>query len=240
MNLKNKKTVLSDEAAIYKHSENVSEKEKWESMSKKERWQYFTDYYLARIVVTIIVIAVVGSILYTMLTPKPEVVFSVAIVNDAVIQLQYEDLQEKFNGYLELDTETEETRFDTGYHFATNDYESWQKFSMYNVVGDLDVTILPRSVFEDYAPGEYFSPIAGHLPTDLYMSLSEYMLETKVRDEDGNLIPDSETVFGILLESSWFYEEKADSEPMVLTINLAPDNKENIEKFLRFLFSPDM
>ena len=36
MNLKNKKTVLTDDAALYSHKEDVSEKEKWQSMSKKE------------------------------------------------------------------------------------------------------------------------------------------------------------------------------------------------------------
>ena len=97
MNLKNKKTVLNDDAALYSHKEDVSEKEKWSTMSNKERWQYFADYYLAKIVVSIIVIAVVGSILHTMLTPKPEVVFSVAIVNDGASQQIYDDLQKKFN-----------------------------------------------------------------------------------------------------------------------------------------------
>ena len=39
MNLKNKKTVLNDDAALYSHKEDISEKEKWSTMSKKERWQ---------------------------------------------------------------------------------------------------------------------------------------------------------------------------------------------------------
>ncbi len=239
MNLKNKKTVLNDDAALYSHKEDISEKEKWSTMSNKERWQYFADYYLAKIVVSIIVIAVVVSILHTMLTPKPEVVFSVAIVNDGASQQLYDDLQKKFNEHLTLDEETQETRFDTGYAFVTGDYQSWQKFSMYNVVGDLDVSIMPLSVFEDYAPGEYFAPIAAHLPTDLYMSLSEYMVETKIMDDHNNLLEGSETVFGILLDSTWLYQGTSHTEPMVLIINLAPSNQDNIEKFLRFLFFSD-
>lgn len=236
MNLKNKKTVLSDDAAIYKHSEEISEKEKWQGMSKQERWQYFKDYYLAKIVVTILVLAVIGSILHTMLTPKPEVVFSVAIINDSLYQQTYEKMQEDFNSLLALDAETQQTLFDTGYGFGNGDYQSWQKFSMYNAVGDLDVSIMPLSVFEEYAPGNFFSPVTELLPTDLYMALSEYMLETKRKDDDGNLIPDSETVYGISLESIRLYEGQQRTEPMVLTINAAPSNKENIEKFLRYLF----
>lgn len=239
MNLKNKKTVLNDDAALYSHKEDVSEKDKWESLSTKERWRYFVDYYLVKIVVTIIVVAVIGSILHTIFTPKPENVFSVAIINDGAAIEFYENLQKSFNEYLTLDEENQETRFDTGYSFVMGDYQSWQKFSMYNVVGDLDVTIMPKSVFDEYAPGEYFSPIAGLLPTDLYMNLSDYMLETKIRDEQGNLLEDSETVFGISLESTWVYQDIAYEEPMVLVINLAPSNKENVEKFLRFLFFPE-
>ena len=71
------------------------------------------------------------------------------------------------------------------------------------------------------------------------MALSEYLLETKQQDEEGNLIPDSETVYGINLSSTWLYEEQQRSEPMVIVINAAPENIENIEKFLKLLFFPD-
>lgn len=239
MNLKNKKTVLNDDAALYSHKEDVSEKEKWANLSKKERWQYFVDYYLGKIVVTLIVVAVVGSILHTMLTPKPEVVLSVAVVNDSANQLLYDELQTKFNEVIELDAEKQQTVFDTGYSFNSYDYQSWQKFSMYNMVGDLDVSIMPQSYFEEYAPGDYFSPIAVHLSSGLYSALSEYFMETMQQDEDGNLIPGSEMVYGINLSSTWLYENQQREEDMILVINAAPENVSNIEKFLYLLFFPD-
>ncbi len=239
MNLKNKKTVLNDDAALYSHKEDVSEKEKWQAMSKKERWQYFADYYLGKIVAAVIILAVAGSILHTMLTPKPEVVLAVAVVNDGANQTLYENLQTKFNQWIALDEETQQTVFDTGYNFNNYDYQSWQKFSMYNMVGDLDVSIMPQTYFEQYAPGDYFSPVAAQLSSGLYAALSEHLLETGRQDEHGNLIPDSETVYGIDLSDSWLYAGQQLSEPMVLIINAAPENKENIEKFLTLLFFPD-
>lgn len=238
MNIKNKKTVLNDEAALYSHRDDVSEKEKWQNMTKKERWQYFVDYYLAKIVVTIIVLAVIGSILHTMLTPKPDIVLAVAVINDSPYYQTYENVQKEFEALLALNPETQETLFDTAYSFE-NDYQAFQKFSIYNMVGDLDVTIMPLSVFETYAPQNFFSPVAELLPTDLYMSLSEHLLETKLKDDDGNLIPNSETVLGIQLDSVWMYEGQQRTEPMVLAINVAPENVGNIETFLRFLFFPD-
>lgn len=236
MNLKNKKTVLSDEAAIYKHDDNVSEKEKWQNLSNAQRWEYFRDYYLAKIVVTLIIIAVVGSILHTMLTPKPEMVLAVAVINDSMYQQTYDELQKKVNEVLAVDEETQKTMFDTGYYIGGGDYQSWQKFTMYNAVGDLDVTILPLSIFEECAQGGFFSPVAELLPTDLYMALSEYMLETQLRDEDGNLIPHSETVLGISMDKAVIFKGQQRAEPMVLAINAAPANVENIEKFLRVVF----
>ena len=239
MNIKNKKTVLSDEAALYSHKEDVSEKEKWQTMSGKERWQYFADYYLGKIVVIIIVLAVVGSILHTMLTPKPEVILSVAVVNDGDNPALYEDLQSKFNAHIALDEKTQQTVFDTGYYFNDYDYQSWQKYSMYNMVGDLDVSIMPYSCFEKYAPGEIFSPVAVQLSSGLYALLSEYLLETMREDGQGGMLPGSETIYGIDISSTWLYSGQQRTEPMVLVINLAPKNVENIERFLKFLFFPD-
>ncbi len=239
MNLKNKKTVLSDDAALYSHREDIDEKEKWQAMSKKERWQYFADYYLGKIVAVVLVVAVVGSILHTMLTPKPEVVLAVAVVNDGANQQTYDALQTRFHQLIALDEKTQQTMFDTGYSFNNYDYQSWQKWSMYNMVGDLDISIMPYTYFEQYAPGEYFSPVAAHLSSGLYASLSEYLLETKRQDKEGNLIPDSETVYGIDLSSTWLYQERPKEEAMVLIINAAPEHVENIEKFLSLLFFPD-
>ena len=239
MNIKNKKTVLSDDAALYSHKEDISEKEKWENMTTKERWRYFFDYYLGKIVVTMIVLAVVGSIAYTMLKPKPETVFSVAIINEGANEPLYEDLQIKFQEFIGLDAETQQTIFDTGYNFNDYDYQSWQKYSIYNMVGDLDISILPYSFFEQYAPDEYFAPVSMHLSSGVYASLSDYLLEVKKKDTEGNIIPDSETVYGIDLSSTWLYAGEQREDPMVLVINLAPKNPENIEKILTLLFFPD-
>lgn len=239
MNIKNKKTVLGDDAALYSHKEDLSEKVKWEAMSPKERLQYFIDYYLAKIIVVTIVVAVIGSILYTMLSPKPETVFSVAVVEDGVHQSIYDDLQAKFHEVIELDEETQQTRFDTTYYFSGGDYQVWQKFAMYNMVGDLDVTLLPKSLFEEYAPNGYFSPVAAHLSSSVYDSLSDYLLETRQKDEDGNLLDGTETVYGVDLSSTWLYKDIPMEDPMVLVVNAAPKNSENIERFLMLLFFPD-
>ena len=239
MNIKNKKTVLSDDAALYSHREDVSEKEKWENMTTKERLRYFADYYLGKILITVIVVAALGSIAYTMLKPKPETVLSVAIINDAGNQAVYDELQARFEAYISLDAETQETFFDTGYAFDDYNYQSWQKFGIYNMVGDIDASIMTMSDFEEYAPGDYFSPVSAQLSSGLYGALSGYLLETMREDADGNVIPDSETVYGIDLSSTWLYKDCQTAEAMVLVINAAPKHMDNVEKLLNLLFFPD-
>jgi len=239
MNLKNKKTTLSDDAALYSHREDVSEKEKWENMTTKERLRYFADYYLGKIVVTIIVLAVVGSIAYTMLRPRPDVMLSVAVVEDGIHQTLYDDLKIELEEAMGLESEKQETIFDTGYNFSNGDYQSWQKFSMLNLVGDLDVTIMPKSVFEEYAPGNYFSTVSPYLSGSLSDELKPYFLEITLKNDDGTDIPDSKAVYGIDLSSTGICQNVQREEPMVLVINAAPKHAENIDDFLSFLFFPD-
>ena len=239
MNLKNKKTTLNDDAALYSHREDVSEKEKWASMTTKERLRYFADYYLGKIVVTIIVLAVIGSIAYTMLRPRPDIMLSVAVVEDGINQPLYDDLKIKLEEAMGLDTEKQETVFDTGYNFSNGDYQSWQKFSMLNLVGDLDVTLMPKSLFEEYAPGNYFSTVFPYLSGDLSAALEPYYLEITLENDDGTEIPDSKAVYGIDLSSAWIYQNVQREETMVLVINAAPKHAENIADFLSFLFFPD-
>ena len=239
MNLKNKKTVLGDNAALYSHREDVSEKEKWSSMTTKERFRYFADYYLGKIVITIIVVGVLISIAVTMLRPRPEIMLSVAVVDDVVNQMVYDDLQARLDEILLTDTEKQETVFDTGYYLSSGDYQAWQKYSMLNMVGDLDVSLMPKSTFEKYAPGSHFSPISQCLSGSLYDALEPYLMEVSLKNDDGTVIPDSEVAYGIDLSSTWVYKNAEQKEPMVLVINLAPKHKENIDELLILLFFPD-
>ena len=239
MNVEHKKTVLNDEAALYHHSEQVSEKEKWQHMTPAKRWDYFKSYYLWKVVGVAAAVLVVGSILYSMFSPKKEVVLSVAIIDQALRIDQYMKVQEEIDTLLGLDPETQETVFDGGYDFKFNGMDAVQKFAIYNMTGELDITILPLSVFERYAPNGTYSPVAGHLKPGLYSELSDYLVESKQADEDGNLIEGSETVYGIRIDSTHVFEEYSPEEPIILVINLSTSKEEAIEEFLNYLFFPE-
>lgn len=236
MDVEHKKTVLNDEAALYHHDENVSEKEKWSRMSGKERWEYFKSYYLMKCIAVIASVAVVVSIFYAMFSPKPEVVLNVAIVNQALVQPQYLELQEAFETWIELDSETQETVFDGGYDFELDQYNALQKFAIYNAAGELDVTILPLSEFERYAPVGYFSQVSNQISTGLYLKLSDYFIESSRQNENGEIEEGTTAVYGIRIDSTRIFEGYEVSEPVVLAINHSTGNEEMIERFLTYLF----
>ena len=102
MDLNGKKTVLNDESTIYKHQEELSEKEKLKQMTWLQRLDYFKTYYLVKVIVIVIVIGMISSILHTALAPKPDRMISVAVIDDAVpIDVVYQ-VQEKFEAFIEL------------------------------------------------------------------------------------------------------------------------------------------
>lgn len=121
MELKNKKTVLSDDAAIYHHDEYTSEKEKWKNLHGRERWEYFKNYYVMKVIVSIVVVALSISLLITIFSPKPDTVFFAAIVNSSLLDTQIETVKDEFESAISLDPEKQETVFDTGYFFGELD-----------------------------------------------------------------------------------------------------------------------
>ena len=62
---------------------------------------------------------------------------------------------------------------------------------------------------------------------------------TKQEGDDGNLIEGSETVYGICLDSLWVLEGQKLEESVILSIGVSTVNEENIESFIRFLFSSE-
>lgn len=236
MNIENKKTVLNDEASIYSHNDDLSEKEKWKTMNGKQKWEYIKNYYLMKTIVVLFVVAFIGSILYTVLSPKPDLVFSLAVVDAAMTPDQMHQIQTEFEERIALDEKTQETCFDSGYYFREGEYESMQRFATYNAVGQLDVTVMPESIFERFAAAGHFASLAEKLPTDLYLELSPYLVECQMFDDDGTPIENSETMLGIRIDGTWLYEGAQVAEPIILAINLSSPNAENVMEFLRYLF----
>lgn len=238
MDLNGKKTALNDESTIYQQQEELSEKEKLKQMSWLQKLDYFKSYYLMKVIAVLAVLGLVVSILYTALSPKLETVLSVAVIDYAMpIETTYR-VKEQFESLIVLDEKTQKTVFED-YSFSYEEKKALQKFVLYNASGDLDITIMPRSIFDIFAPYGHFAEVTERLPTDLYMELSDYLVECPQMDELGNVIEGTETVYGICIDSSWIFEGKELEESIILGIGATTSKEEMIETFLRFLFSPE-
>ena len=112
VNLKGRKTSLSDEASIYaKRSENLSEKEKLEQMTRKEKWNYFAAYYLPKIAIIAVVILIAGYILWTDFIHKEKVYFRCAVLNENIPDNSLAEFGDRFTESLGKDTSKEGSSF---------------------------------------------------------------------------------------------------------------------------------
>ena len=74
MDIKNRKTTLSDDAEIYNRSKDTVTKEDLKNLPMKQKWLYFKDYYLKGTAAVLAGVILVCYLVYTMvLNPHKEV-----------------------------------------------------------------------------------------------------------------------------------------------------------------------
>ncbi len=219
MQIGEKKSKLDDDAALYSHStDNMTEKEKIKNLKGKKKLEFFKDYYLVKIIAIVCVAAFGISLLYTILKPHSETVFYAAIGDDAMPFAKIEEIQKLFNERTDINSETEETCFDTTFYFKSDYYNAMQKFGIYVAVNQIDVCVIPKSVFETMAVNSYFKPVSEALDTDTYLLCADRLVMSGINDDSGNIVPDSERAYGIMLNDSAFYSGYEYDEDIVLCI----------------------
>lgn len=235
-----KETRLDDGAEIYKRREPQSEKEKLSAMTFSEKIEYFKQYYLKKTIVILIVAVFMGCLLYTMLSPKPDRVLNVALVNYPLSTEKQTDLQTALEQYYQIDKEKQEIVIDTGFDLNNYDYASAEKLTTYTFNGDIDIFIAPESWFLNYAFSNTLSPLTDLLPTDLYSELSDRLFTCKTRLDDEEVPSEAqgpEGVYGIYAQGLPLLKGLEDStNPPVIGIIVTAKNQENAVEFIRFLF----
>ena len=146
-----KESILDEEAYIYNHRSDENESDKWKKMSRKQKFAYFNDYYRNKIIVAIIVLGFVFSVLYTMFSPKPEVVASVAVINDYWDEEKTAELTKELSSYLELQEGKQEVQIDDTYILETtgmgNEVANTQRLVAKFAAGDINIVIADRDKF---------------------------------------------------------------------------------------------
>ncbi len=239
-----KETRLDDSAEIYKKREKMTERQKLSEMNTTEKWDYFKQYYYKKLLATLVIVGFVGYFLYEVLSPKPDTVLSVAMVNYPLDEVTLTQLENDIKDLLNVNEETQNILIDTGYDLNNHDYASAEKLSTYAFAGEIDLFIAPESQFVKYAFSNSLAPLTDALPTDVYSALSDRLFSCRTRLSDEEVPSEAkgpEGVFGIYAEDLPMFKAYQGymQDPPVIGIIVTSKNTENAVSTIRYLFGID-
>ncbi len=239
-----KETRLDDTAEIYKKREKMTERQKLSEMNTSEKWDYFKQYYFKKLLATLIIVGFISYLLYEVLSPKPDTVLSVAMVNYPLDTETLAQLENDLNELLDINPETQKIFFDTSYDLNNHDYASAEKLTTYAFAGELDIFIAPESQFLKYAFSNTLTPLTDALPTDVYSALSDRLFSCRTRLNDEEVPSEAqgpEGVYGIYAEELPMFKAYQGymQDPPVIGIIVTSKNTENAVATIRYLFGLD-
>jgi hypothetical protein len=227
---------LDDSSEIYQPREIKSEKQKLKEMSFHEKLEYINAYYKYKLLATIIILGIIISLFYTILTPKDETVFNAAILNQYLDSQKKDELITDFSKYLDI-SEKQNIVFDDSFYMSDNNSPitasstALEKLQTYVYTNQLDVIIADESVFKDFANWGYFDNLNDRLPTDLYSKLTEQLFISTTQDDS------EEKAYGIYLTDNKVIRDLGIlAEKPVIGIVANSKYKNNSISFLRYIF----
>ncbi len=238
MNVDNKKTALNDDSELYKHStDNMTEKEKFRSLDAKGKWEFFASYYLGKIVLTIVIIGLLGSLLWNIFKPRPNEVIGVIVTDFVMSEEETARVNADFMEVLGLDPEKNEVNFLTNMYFLTDEYNSMQYFAVHLASGDGNVVIMPESVFKNLAPNGYFLTAEEFLSEKELSALSDRFVKSPlINDELTAYVEGSEADYGILISGTEYVSGNGCKEPIVLAVCGNTKDLDKVDQLIKLLF----
>lgn len=235
-----KETRLSDSADIYQPRDNRSDKQKLKDMTFNEKLGYINDYYKYKIITVIVAVILVSSLAYTILTPKPEAVFSAAIINDYLDKQPKNNLTTDFGKYLGI-SEKQKVLFDDSYLISEANSvinaasATTQKLASYVQAAQIDVIIADEDDFKQLANLGYFLNIEDILPADLKSTFKDKLYFATTEDDR------TEKAYGIKITDSKKYQALGSviKNPVVGVV-ANTKYKDNTILFLKYLYNMDI
>lgn len=220
-----KNSVLDEEAYIYNRRTEESESDKWKKMSRQEKFAYFNDYYRNKVIIGIIVLGFVVSFLYTVLAPRPDVVVSIAVVNDYWSDVKTDEVRKEMTELLGLYEGKQEIQIDDSYYLKEsgmgNEIANTQRLVAKITAEDINVIVADKEKFEEFAKSGTF------------MKVSEVIHDTGSYGD--RLTSDG---YGISLKGSRLLKEfDSTQEEMILGIvaNADEEDYEYISKIVNYI-----
>lgn len=159
-----KESVLDEEAYIYKHRSDENETDKWKKMSSKQKLAYFNDYYRNKIIAVLIVLGLIISLAHSILKPRPEVVASIAVINDYWNDERMAELNKELSYYLELEEGKQEIQIDATYFLKEtgmgNEMANTQRLVAKFAAGDINIVMADKDKFDEFAKSGTFVKVS--------------------------------------------------------------------------------
>ncbi len=234
MQIQHKKTTLEDDAAIYQKSEdreeNKSTKQKWKELDAKGKWNFFVDYYLFKLIIVIAVVALLGSLLYTTLKPRPDEQLYVVLLDNILDLEGTEDYFEKAIEGIGYDPEKNKIMLNDS--FSSQSPSDMSNISTYAFAGTLDVIIAPETALQNYAKSSLLAPLEG-LPEDILAAIPEEDRFYYTNEKTGEL-----HFYGVCLDNTEFYKtlnKQGYDRSYTFAITQTGEYIDNAVKLLRYM-----
>ena len=217
-----------------------SEVRKWPEMDRQQKIQYLKDYYLLPAVRVILLIAVAVSLIWHVARPRTENLLYAAVIDESLDEKKLAQVTADMSDLLGADGKRKTVQIDDSFYVKDG---ALDKLQVYLHSQQIDVVILNRELFEEYAGYGYFESLDEVTEEDLEKKYGEsYQYAAGYKEDDEVSFEDHETgqgevkPYGISLSGDNRFTEMSEyiKDP-VFAVAVGTKNPENALKFLEYL-----
>ena len=217
-----------------------SEVRKWPEMDRQQKIQYLKDYYLLPAVGVILLIAVAVSLIWHVARPRTENLLYAAVIDESLDEKKLAQVTADMSDLLGADGKRKNVQIDDSFYVKDG---ALDKLQVYLHSQQIDVVILNRELFEEYAGYGYFESLDEVTEEDLEKKYGEsYQYAAGYKEDDEVSFEDHETgqgevkPYGISLSGDNRFTEMSEYiKNPVFAVAVGTKNPENALKFLEYL-----
>ena len=209
-------------------------------MDRQQKIQYLKDYYLLPAVGVILLIAVAVSLIWHVARTRTENLLYAAVIDESLDEKKLAQVTADMSNLLGADGKRKTVQIDDSFYVKDG---ALDKLQVYLHSQQIDVVILDRELFEEYAGYGYFESLDEVTEEDLEKKYGEsYQYAAGYKEDDEVSFEDHETgqgevkPYGISLSGDNRFTEMSEyiKDP-VFAVAVGTKNPENALKFLEYL-----
>lgn len=218
------------------HDEIREQNAKLKDAPLKEKLAYFNEYYLKTTIVVLVILLLVGSIAYSMLTAPSDTAFAAFFYNDTGDSTSTA-LIDGFVEHMGIDVKVHDAYIDATMNYTPdstdmNTFMTLEKTMAVISTGELDVVVGDADTLDYFSGAECLHDITAILPDDLLAKFEDKIYyakygESQVLTPVGIYVTDAPKLNQ--------YSHYVGMEP-ILGFIVNADNLDNAIEFLRYLY----